>query len=287
MEDAVIDKGCGVDLRKRTAIAGLPGGGVTKGGRTFGVTKNNLIWSLVALLLTLCTPHPAMAVRPFVTDDAAVVGANLLLLETSLRSDKTRLENLNLLAYGPTERLELTVGFIDGFLSEAQDATGKFSLGGPLAQVKYLFKEPARNGLPGIAAVVGFNTPYGTNNFGNASWGEFAYLAVTESLGKNDRVMIHGNIGAAYGKPEDAWKTITTWGIGTQIRLIGGLHSVAEIFSGDPYSQMSGQAFQVGLRYFISRNVQVDATVGSGIGGNSAIDTWAGCGLRMIFGAPR
>jgi hypothetical protein len=254
---------------------------------TFSTMTKGLIWLSVALLLTLCVPHPAMAVRPFVTDDAAVVGERLLLLETSLRLDKTRFQNLNLLAYGPSARLELTVGFIDGFLSEAEDATGKFSLAGPLAQAKYLFKEPTPNGLPGIAAVVGFNTPYGTNNFGNASWGEFAYLAVTQSLGENDLVMIHGNIGAAYGKPDDTWKTITTWGIGTQIRLIGGLHSVAEIFSGDPYTQASGHAFQVGLRYFISRNIQVDATVGSGLGGSSTIDTWAGCGLRMIFDAPR
>jgi hypothetical protein len=247
---------------------------------------HDFIWWLVALLLTFCTPHPAMAVRPFVTDDAAVVGAKLLLVETSLRLDKTRLQNLNLLAYGPTDKLELTVGFIDGFLSEAEDATGKFSIAGPLAQAKYLFKEPTPNGLPGIAAVVGFNTPYGTNNFGNASWGEFAYLAVTESLGEKDRVMIHGNIGAAYGKPDDTWKTITTWGIGTQIRLIDGLHAVAEIFSGDPYSQASGRAFQVGFRHFISRWVQIDATVGSGLRGSPEIDTWAGCGLRMIFDAP-
>lgn len=243
--------------------------------------------ALVALLLTICTAHPAMAVRPFVTDDAAVVGAKLILLETSLRWDKTRLQNLNLLAYGPTEKLELTAGFIDGFLSEAEDATGKFSVAGPLAQAKYLLQEPTPNGLPGIAAVVGFNTPYGTNNFGNASWGEFAYLAVTESLGENDRVLIHGNVGTAYGKPEDTWKNIYTWGIGTQIRVIGGLHSVAEIFSGDPYSQAAGRAFQAGFRYFVSRGVQIDATVGSGLRGSPEINTWAGCGLRMIFGAPR
>jgi hypothetical protein len=243
--------------------------------------------ALVALLLTICTAQPALAVRPFVTDDAAVVGAKLFLLETSLRWDKTRLQNLNLLAYGPNEKLELTVGFIDGFLFDAEDANGRFSVAGPLAQAKYLFKEPTPNGMPGVAAVVGFNTPYGTNNFGNASWGEFVYLATTASLGEDDRVLIHANVGTAYGRPEDTWKYITTWGIGTQIRVIGGLNAVAEIFSGDPYSQASGRAFQAGVRYFISRWVQADATAGSGLRGSPEIDTWAGCGLRMIFGAPR
>ena len=243
--------------------------------------------ALVVLLLTICITQPAMAVRPFVTDDAAVVGAKLTLLETSLRWDKTRLQNLNLLAYGPNEKLELTVGFIDGFLSDAEDANGKFSLAGPLAQAKYLFREPTPNGLPGIAGVVGFNTPYGANNFGNPSWGEFVYLAVTESLGEDDRVLMHGNVGTAYGKPEDSWKYITTWGIGTQIRVIGGLNAVAEIFSGDPYSQASGRAFQAGFRYFVSRWVQADATFGSGLRDSPEIDTWAGCGIRMIFGGSR
>lgn len=237
-------------------------------------------------LLVLCAPCPALAVRPFVTDDAAVVGEKLVLLETSLRWDKTRLQNLNLLAYGPNDKLELTAGFIDGFLSDAEDATGKFSIAGPLAQAKYLFKAPTQNGLPGLAAVVGFNTPYDTNNFGNASWGEFAYLATTASLGEHDRVLIHANVGIAYGKPEDTWKSIYTWGVGNQIRLIGGLHLVTEIFSGDPYSQEAGGAFQGGFRYFISEKVQVDATVGSGLWGSPAIDTWAGCGLRMIFSPP-
>jgi hypothetical protein len=242
--------------------------------------------TLSLLLLILFAPRPAMAVRPFVTDDAAVVGAKLFLLETSLREDRSRLQNLNLLAYGPNERLEFTVGFIDGFLSDAEDATGKFSIAGPLAQAKYLFKSPSPNGLPGLAAVVGFNTPYGTNNFGNPSWGEFAYLAATESLGEHDRVVIHANVGIAYGKPEDTWKSIYTWGVGTQIRLVGGLNAVAEVFSGDPYSQQAGGAYQVGFRYFISEKVQVDATVGSGLRGSPAIDTWVGCGLRMIFSPP-
>lgn len=240
----------------------------------------------VVVLLILCLSRPAMAVRPFVTDDAAVVGDKLMLLETSLRFDKTRAQNLNLLAYGPTENLELTVGFADGFLLDAEDETGRLSIAGPLVQAKYLFKKPTPNGLPGLAAVVGFNSPYDTHNFGNASWGEFAYMAATESLGEDDRVLIHGNMGVSYGMPEDTWKYVYTWGLGTQIRLVGGLHSVMEIFSGDPYSQESSGAFQAGFRYFISEKVQVDATAGSGLWGSPAIDAWAGCGLRVIFDAP-
>jgi len=238
---------------------------------------------LSALLQILLIPPSAMAVRPFVTDDANVVGKNLFNFETSLRWDKTQLQHLNLIAYGPTEKLELTMGFTDGFLFEGED-TGRISIAGPLGQVKYLFKDVTPNGLPGVACVVGVGAPYGNNNFGNPSWSEFAYLAVTESLGQKDAVLIHANVGVNYAKPEDAWKYSALWGVGTQIRIIGELHGVGEIFYGDAYSGDSTGAFQVGLRYFISEKVQVDATVGSGLWGDKQPNTWVGCGLRLVFG---
>jgi hypothetical protein len=48
------------------------------------------------------------------------------------------------------------------------------------------------------------------------------------------------------------WKYSMLWGIGAQIRLIGGLHSITEIFYGDSYVGNAGGAYQIGLRYFIS-----------------------------------
>jgi hypothetical protein len=238
---------------------------------------------LGALLQVLLIPLPAIAVRPFVTDDANVVGKNLFNFETSVRWDKAQLQHLNLLAYGPTEKLELTVGFTDGFLFEGE-VTGRLSIAGPLGQVKYLFKDVTPNGLPGMACVVGVGAPYGSNNFGNPSWSEFAYLAVTESLGQKDAVLIHANVGVTYAKPEDAWKYSALFGVGTQIRIFGGLYGLGEIFYGDAYSGDSTGAFQAGFRYFISEKVQVDATVGSGLWGDKQPNTWVGCGLRFLFG---
>lgn len=240
---------------------------------------------VILFCLVLFEARPAMAVRPFVTDDANVVGANLFLLETSIRRDPKRLQNLNLLAYGPTEKLELTLGFVDGFPLEGENS-GNFSVAGPLGQIKYLFTEATPGGFPGVAGVVGANTPYGSNNFSNASWTQFAYLAFTESLGDHERVLIHANIGVNYAKPETDWRYAVNWGLGTQIRLIGGLHYVGEIYYGDPYSGDSGGAFQTGFRYFINEKIQVDATVGSGLWGDKLSDTFFGCGLRVIFDSP-
>ena len=242
---------------------------------------------IIFSLLTLClaVPHNASAVRPFVTDDARVVGKNLFLLETSIRRDSNRLQNLNLLAYGPTEKLELTLGFTDGYLLEGEDSW-RFSVAGPMGQAKYLFTEGTAGGYPGVAMVVGAGTPYGSQSFANPSWIQFAYLAFTESFGEKERVLIHANIGITYSKPDNYWRYATTWGIGTQIRLIGGMHFVGEIFHGDPYAGDYGGTFQTGFRYFVSEKVQIDATVGSGLWGDNKPDTFLGCGLRIIFDPP-
>ena len=237
------------------------------------------------LFLIMMVPCPALAVRPFVTDDAGVVGKNLFLLETSVHRNSTALTNLTLLAYGLTEKVELTLGFADGYLLQGEDSW-RFSVAGPLGQVKYLLKEPTPNGYPGIAFVVGFGTPYGSQGFADPSWSQFAYLAFTESLGEKDRVLIHFNIGVNYSKPDDYWRYATTWGIGTQIRLRGGLHYVGEIFHGDPYAGDAGGAYQTGVRYFISERMQLDATFGSGLWGDNKPETFLGCGLRVIFAPP-
>jgi hypothetical protein len=235
------------------------------------------------IILLVLYPPPAMAVRPFVTDDARVVGKNLFLIETSMRRDDERLQNITILSYGPTEKLELAVGFTNGYLL-AGEKSWQFSIAGPLAQAKYLFTEGTPNGYPGVAIVVGAGTPYGQNSFGNPSWSDFAYLALTESMGQNEQVLIHGNIGINYAKPGDSWRIATTWGIGTQIRIVGGLNYVGEIYYGDPYSGAEGGAFQTGGRYFISDRIQLDATIGSGLWGDKKPATFLGCGLRFIFG---
>ena len=241
--------------------------------------------SLVFSALLLLVPGPAMAVRPFVTDDARVVGKDLFLLETSLKRDKTRLQNLNLLAYGPTDNLELTLGFSDGFLLEGDNAR-KASIAGPLAQAKYLFTQGTTNGYPGVALVAGGGAPYGSSEFAAPSWSQFAYLALTEAFGDKERILIHVNVGISHAKPDDTWKYAMTWGVGTQIRLVGGLHYVGEIFHGDPYSGDTGGSFQTGFRYFVSDRIQIDATGGSGFWGDNKPETFFGCGIRFIFDPP-
>jgi hypothetical protein len=73
-----------------------------------------------------------------------------------------------------------------------------------------------------------------------------------------------------------------TWGLGTQIRTVGGLHLVAEVFSGDPYVPGFGMTYQAGLRHFVSDFVQLDFTVGQGIAGQNQLPFWGGVGVRLV-----
>jgi hypothetical protein len=94
--------------------------------------------SLALIVLAIIPARPGMAVRPFVTDDARVVGYHVGQLESSVKADKNVVANLNLFAFGPTENLELTLGWVDGSPHGSGEAR-VFSVQGPLVQTKYLF----------------------------------------------------------------------------------------------------------------------------------------------------
>jgi hypothetical protein len=97
-------------------------------------------------------------------------------------------------------------------------------------------------------------------------------------------VLIHANVGVNYAKLEDTWKYSAMGGRDTNPNHWGGLHAVDEIFYSDAYSGDSAGTFQTGFRYFISENIQADATVGSGLWGDIQQNTWMGCSLRIVFG---
>lgn len=221
--------------------------------------------------------RPALAVRPFVTDDARVVGNHMMQLETSVRYDKDQFSNLNLVAFGPTEKTEVTVGFVDGFPLQ-MESNRSFAMAGPLTQFKYLFWEPKPNSYPGMAIATGALPPWGKGEFKQDTWSEFVFLAATESLFENEQVLVHANLGISTTNPA----TVATWGLGTQIHLIGGLHGVLEAFYNDPYAGKTGGAYQVGFRHIISEQVQVDLTMGGGLFGSEQINTFAGMGLRIV-----
>jgi hypothetical protein len=224
----------------------------------------------------------AHAARPLVTDDARVVGEHGLQLETWVRGDRGDLEHWALVGFGPVDRLEISVGGVYG-TTWSDSNRARFAFNAPVVQAKLMLYEARENQWPGIAVVGGVNTPLGTNGFQPPGWSAFSYFCLTQSLFDRERLLVHANLGFA-GTTGARIPFQPLWGLGVQLRTVAGLHVVGEIFSGDPYAHGIDGATQVGVRYIFSDHVQLDSTVGTGLWGTPALDSWASVGVRLVSG---
>jgi hypothetical protein len=220
-------------------------------------------------------------VRPFITDDARVVGERLAQLETWVRFDKEAGQHWILGAYGPNKKLELTAGGVYGYQVD-HDSKKTFSYALPLLQAKILFKEYKPNKAPGFGMVLGTFLPVGQGSFKPAGYGTFGYLTVSQCFGEGEKFLLHANLGGNYLHVDGSNNLIATWGLGTQIKAYKGMHLVGEIFSGDPYIPGTGTSWQAGYRYFFSDLLQVDMTVGNGIAGVVIMPFWFSAGVRIV-----
>jgi hypothetical protein len=237
---------------------------------------------LFAVFLLTAIVTKTYAVRPFITDDAAVVGYRLAQLETWMMFDRFSSQHWFMLGYGLHKRFELSVGAIYGN-DRPDPERSEFSYAMPLLQAKFLFREYQPNKLPGVALAAGTFLPTGKGGFVPPGYGAYSFLTVTQCFGEDENVLIHGNIGANYLYVNKEDQLVAIWGLGTQIKAYKGLHVVGEIFSGDPYVPGTGLAYQTGFRYFVSSRIQIDATMGQGLAGQNKMPFWAGFGARFVI----
>ncbi len=237
------------------------------------------------ILILVFTPfNSAFAVRPFITDDARIAGPREFQIESSLRVDKERFQNLNVISIGVMDKLEASFNFIDGFMLE-DETKDRLSIAGPGFQLKYLFTDGKTSSFPATGLVIGATPPWGAGSetFSNPSWSDYLYLAVTKYFFRDlETLNLHINLGFT-NSYEDKVKTNPTWGIGVQSHLFDRLYLCSEIFSGDPYAITPGALFQVGLRYFISDKMQMDVSTGRGLYGDPMLDYYVGFGFRVVF----
>ncbi|WP_264898725.1 hypothetical protein [Sediminibacterium sp. TEGAF015] len=220
-------------------------------------------------------------IRPFITDDARVVGKKLAQLESWVRFDKEAGQHWLLGAYGPNKKLEITVGGVYGYQNE-HNSKKTFAYALPLLQAKFLFKEYKPNKGPGLGMAVGTFLPVGQGSFKPDGYGTFGYFIVSQCFGKGEQFLFHGNLGGNYLHVDGSNNLIATWGIGTQIKAYKGLHFVGEIFSGDPYIPGTGTSWQAGYRYIVSDFLQIDMTIGNGIAGTTKMPFWFSAGVRIV-----
>ena len=236
---------------------------------------------IVALTLTsalLLIQQDVHAIRPFVTDDARVVGARLAQVESWAVLDRQEIAHNTLFAIGPTNWLEITSGFTHS--GGYRGVPSNYGITGGIFQVKALVRDTKPNQWPGLAFAAGVVPPFGSGSPKPDGVGIFGYAAVSQSF-FNDDLLFHVNLGATSIKEETQWKPTWTAGFGFQAKIIGKLNSVAEIYRGDPYDPtMKSTATQVGFRYIFSPNFQMDGTFGSTLENNSS--QWVSVGVRIV-----
>lgn len=226
-----------------------------------GMSRISLFCLLQALAL------PALAARPFVTDDARLTTAGSCQLESWVRIYPDSRELWALPACNPFGNLELTAGG-----GKAKN-DGQPSSGDYIFQLKTLLRPLETNGWGlGLAAGTVHHPQVnpGPNLLGNT----FVYMPVSVSFA-DDRIVMHANVG--WLKDKASGEHRTTWGLGWEFRLNEHITGIAESF-GD---NSAGTFWQAGARFaIIPERVQVDATLGRELNG-PASSRWISFGLRL------
>lgn len=239
--------------------------------------------ALTAVVAVAISPRDAAAIRPFITDDAHVVGRGHAQFETWWRRDRASLQHWVLPAVGPTDWLELTAGGVHGWSSLGPTLERPtYAVGGPVAQGKMLLHPTVPNHLPGAALVLGGVAPSGRGGFEAPGWSGFSYLALSQAFFKEDDLVFHANVGLSAVAARGLDPVRVTWGVGGQVETLYEFHLIGELFSGDPYVQGAGGAAQGGFRIIFSEHLQLDGTCGAGLWGDTIMPMWCSSGLRAV-----
>ena len=235
-------------------------------------------------ILTLLAIPQAWAVRPFITDDATLIGRKRIEFSNWLLIDKYSGQLWHSLNIGLNDWSELTVAGFWGYDKSKYNNLTEMSFTAPLIQAKFLVRDYEPNKLPGITIAVGSDLPFGTGAFVPNGYGAFTFLSATQCIGEDENVLIHAQFGGTYLRENKKDYANYNWGIGTQVKIHKGFHGIGEFISGDPYVHNAGIGYQLGIRQFISDNLQVDFAVGNGIGGGkNRMPLWSSCGIRWVL----
>jgi hypothetical protein len=238
--------------------------------------------SFIFTALTLFAVPQIHAVRPFITDDATLIGHKRSELANWTFINNATAEFWHSYSIGLSDKFEIAVAAFWGY-SKPVDNHKEFSYTLPLLQGKLMLREYTPNGMPGITLAFGSDMPFGKGAFVPSGYGAFAFLPVTQCFGEDENVLIHANIGGTYLREGRENLIGLTWGTGTQIKVYKGLHGIAEIVSGDPYVHGAGFAYQLGLRHFVNDFLQFDLAFGKGLGGENRMPSWVSGGIRYVF----
>jgi len=265
---------------------------------------------LILVALTMLSVNPAWAVRPFITDDATLIGKRRAEVANWFYANRDAVEVWHSLNYGVTDWFEINLLVQHGILHSDVADKWRYAWTAPLLQTKFLLRDYELNSIiPGITFAIGSDLPFGNEPFRRygdtetafkaPGHGAFAFFSTTHSIGMEEQVMIHTSLGwtwlhnrdeaVAAGEPRNVHGLI--WGVGTQFTTgLRNLYGIAELISGDPYMrEASGIAYQLGLRYFVNDYFQWDIAFGQGLGGGEQLRdyAWISGGFRWVLNFDR
>ena len=233
-----------------------------------------LMSSLVAFSIV---PARALAVRPFLTDDARTVGGGNAQLETWAVVDEHGAEHWVTASVGPIGPLEIAGGFVWGGSFEPDQ---HLEIVGPLISGKLLLRTMRAGEGPGIAIAAGALGPHEGLSPIEHAWSGFAYVALSQSFYEDD-LLLHANVGFAVD--EGTGTVVWLAGAGVQGRIIGPVAVVAEVFRGDSLDATNDDVtLQAGTRLLLDDAIQVDAT-GACVVGNDPPSWFATAGVRLVW----
>jgi hypothetical protein len=218
---------------------------------------------LLSLLLALA-PTSALAVRPFVTDDARIVDEGQVTsevwLETVYIEGPPWEDSVHaLVGTSVNQWLELTAvstfGIETGFGND---------IANPVFQAKTLLFPAMADGPVGIAVSTGYIPELGMGPSHAAGDGFYALTLITKRM-YEDRLLLHTNLGVTGTRTETAGERLRPYaGVGTEFALWDfKWRGVAEVFTGDPFDPLrSDVSSQWGLRWLHSDLFNFDLIAG-------------------------
>ena len=229
---------------------------------------------VIGVSMVFAPLQTAYAVRPFVTDDAEVVGYEQVEAETFAQFAKHSFEHNLMFGVGLTPWLELGLGFVHGVEHK------QYGIQGPLFHAKASLRELPDNGWT-LALTAGGATPVGRGAYEPFGATGFLYGVYTHSVG-DGQLLLHANLGVAFEGQEDKTLWSPTVGYGIQLHFVSKLYGVAEIFYSDPFDPGFELGSQLGLRLILNEQVQLDAAFGSEFTFAGEVHPWGTLGLRLV-----
>ena len=224
------------------------------------------LFALASFAISLC-PENALAVRPFVTDDARIVYKGQLGTETYggttvVKGESPAYETRTLEGLGITDRFELTAG---GFGFTYQDNQARpLDL---LIQPKYVLHS-SLGAIPSLSVAAATLFPLSGNRqhwdgyaMAHVSW--FLFTPNADADPYDNNLAIHLNLGtkSRYDAGPATYRSKLYWAAGFEVitPVAREVRFLGEIFSGDPFSyEQTFPAYQTGFRWYKNPMVQID-----------------------------